>query len=291
MFKKWTVRPSLLLRGRSPRGCLEAGAICGGIVLLGLALGSSTLTAGERPAAVRPVLVDRLPDTGGLMVRSGGRFAFPTPRGDGQGFVRAAPAADLAPALRSNSTSGFSDLLMERMHREIDRIDKRHRDDLTRVTPAWAGHEDSGMEQLRAMYAERIITKAFDKAVDLRLEQFARTTLGLGEAWTWAENLGRRTRAATAFGRTNRQESPVDHAPPPRFTAGFGFKVAAHPRMILHTELFKIRGRIDIPLRNEPVMISIERELGAHANVMLSSSLSRRDSDERWVNLSVRLGF
>ncbi len=225
MSKKWTVCPRTLRRGWFPRGRLEAGVIWSGIALLGLVIGSSTMMAGERPATIRPVLVDRLPDSGGLLLRSGGRFAFPMARRNGQGFVSSAPTARLGPtALRQSSPSRFSDLLLERMHREIDRIDKRHRDDLSRMTPAWAGLEDSRMEHMKAMYAEQILTKAFDKAVDIRLEQFARTTGGLGEAWSWVENLGRRTRSATSIDAMNRQDAPVDGSPPPRFTSITNFE-------------------------------------------------------------------
>ena len=292
MSKKWTVRPCPRSRGWSPPGRTAAGVIGCGIALLGLGLGASTPMAGERPATIRPVLVDRLPGASGLMLRSGGRFAFPATRRDGRDFVSAAPAVRLGPtALRQSSAAGFSDLLIERMHREIDRIDPRHLDDLNRMTPAWEALEDSGMEHLKSMYAERILTRAFDKALDIRLEHFARTTGGLGEAWSWVENLGRRTRSATAFGALNRQKDPVDGSPPPRFTAGIGFRIAAHPRVILHTDLFKLRGCVDIPLSNEPLMISLERELGSHAQIRLSSSLSRKNNDDRWVNLSLSLGF
>jgi hypothetical protein len=247
--------------------------------------------AGERPATERPVLVDRLPDSPGLLLRSGGRFAFPMPRRGGQGFVAASPTTVLGTTtLRRNPTSGFSALLMERMHREVNRLEKRDRDDLARMTPAWADMEDTRMEQLRAQHAERILTNAFDKALDMELERFARTTFGLGDAWNWVENLGHRTRAATAFVSHGRQNDAVDGAVPPRFTAGVGFKVAAHPRVIVHAELFKIRGRIDIPLRNEPMIMTLDRQLGAHTHLRLISGLSRGEGDD-WVNLSLRLGF
>ena len=292
MSEQRTVHPRPLRRGWFPRGRLEAGVILGGIALLGLLAASSTTTAGERPATERPVLVDRLPDSGGLLLRSGGHFAFPTVRRNAQILVPSAPTATLGTtALRRSSASGFSDLLMERMNREINRLEKRDRDDLGRVIPAWAGMEDNRMEQLRAHHAERILTKAFDKALDLQLEQFARTTAGLGGAWDWVENLGQRTRSATAFNSAGRQGARNDgQSLPPRFTAGIGFKVAAHPRVILHTELFKIRGRVDIPLRNEPIMVTVERQVGSRTHLRLTSGLSRDNSDD-WVNLSLRLGF
>ena len=291
MCERWTLCPRPPRRGWYPGGRLEGGASWSGIACLALVLGASPAMAGERPATNRPVLVDRLPDSAGSLLTSGGGFAFPTARRDGQELVRTAPTAGLGPlALRKSSPSGFSDLLLDRMNREINRLDVRDRDDLARMTPVWADGEDSRLEQLRSAHVERILTKAFDKAVDMRLERFARTTAGLGEAWTWVENLGRRTRSATGFGSSGLQDG-IGAAPSrPRMTGGIGFKVAAHPRVILHTELFKIRGRIDIPLRNEPMTITVERELGARAYIALTSGLSRGDTDD-WVNLSLRLGF
>jgi len=247
--------------------------------------------AGENAAIHRSVIVDRLPDSAGRLPTDGGRFAFPTTRPGRGGLVPAAPTAGIGTAaLRQSSPSRFSDLLLERMRLEVNRLDPRERDDLRRTTPVWAGHEDSRMEQLKAAHAERILTRAFDKALDIQLEQFARTTAGLGEAWTWVENLGSRTRSATGFGSPGRQNEAGGDSTAPRFTGGIGFKVAAHPRVILHTELFKIRGRIDVPLRNEPITVTIERQLGTRSHVALTSGLGRGDSDD-WVNLSLRLGF
>ncbi|HET6278539.1 MAG TPA: hypothetical protein VFG08_07140 [Candidatus Polarisedimenticolia bacterium] len=252
---------------------------------------ASQTIAGERPATKRPALVDRLPDPAGGLLLSGGGFSFPTARREGPELVPSAPSAGLDPrALRRSSPSGFSDLLLERMNREINRLDVRDRDDLSRMTPVWAGDEDSRLEQLRSAHAERILTKAFDKAIETRLELFARTTAGLGEAWNWVENLDRRTISTSSFESSGLQDGLGAAPSLPRITGGIGFKVAAHPRMILHTELFKIRGRIDIPLRNEPVTVTVERELGARAYVTLTSGLSRGDADD-WVNLSLRLGF
>lgn len=291
MSENWTLRPGPVGKGWSPGRRLEGGVLCRGIACLGLLIASYPAIAAERPATHRPVLVDRLPDAVGPLLHGGGRFAFPTAHRDGQEPAPAAPAVRIGPeALRKISPSGFSDLLVDRMNHEINRLDKRDRDDLDRTNPLWAGGEDSRLEQLRSVHAERILTNAFDKAVDMRLEQFARTTAGLGEAWSWVENLGRRTRSSAGFGSSGNRYGSGDATAPPRITAGIGLKVAAHPRMILHTELFKIRGRLDIPLRDEPMTITVERELGARAHVTLTSGLSRGNADD-WVNLSLRLGF
>jgi len=247
--------------------------------------------AGERPAIHGGVIVDRLPDSAGLLLRGGGGFAFPTTRPGRGGFVPAAPTAGLgAAALKQSSPSRFSDLLLERMRLEVNRLDPRERDDMRQTAPAWAAYEDSRIEQLKAAHAERILTRAFDKALDIQLEQFARTTGGLGDAWSWVENLGTRTRSATGFGSPGRRDDAGGDSTAPRFAGGIGFKVAAHPRMILHTELFKIQGRIDVPLRNEPITVTIERQLGSRAHVALTGGLARGESDD-WMNLSLRLGF
>ena len=247
--------------------------------------------AGERPATERPVLVDRLPDAGSRVLRSG-QFAFPKVRRDAQRFAPTAPSGRLGMmALRQSPTSGFSALLMERMDREAYRMEKSHRDNLNRMRPAWAGLEDTSMERLKAQQAERIVTKAFGKVLDLQLENFARTTGGLREAWAWVENLGRQTSSASVFAPPGGQlNSGASRTTPARFSARVGFKLDAHPKLTLSTELGKIRGRIEIPVRNEPMRITFERQLGPRSLVKLTSGVSRGNGDD-WVNLSLRLGF
>ncbi len=170
-------------------------------------------------------------------------------------------------------------------------MEKHHRDNLDRMRPAWAGLEDTDMERLKAQHAERIVTKAFGKSVDLQLENFARTTGGLREAWAWVENLGRRTSSASVFAPAGGQlNSSAGRSTPSRFSARVGFKLDAHPKLTLSTRLAKIRGRIEIPIRNEPMRITFERQLGPRSLVKLTSGISRGNGDD-WVNLSLRLGF
>ena len=232
--RKWTVHLRPLWRGWSPLGRLKLDAIGFCIALLGLLVGSSVAVAGERPATERPVLVDRLPDSGSRVLRSS-QFAFPKVRRDAQGFAPTAPSGALGTtALRLSPASGFSVLLMERMDREANRMEKRHRDNLDRMRPAWAGLEDTYMERLKAQQAERIVTKAFGKVLDLQLENFARTTGGLREAWAWVENLGRQTSSASVFAPAGGQlNSVAGRTTPPRFSARIGFKLDAHPKLTL----------------------------------------------------------
>ncbi len=292
MSKNWTVHLRRLLRREwSPPGRREVDAIRLFIAFLCLLVGSSLAVAGERPAIERPVLVDQLPDSGSRMLRSG-HFAFPNARRDAPGFAPIASSTPLsATALRQRPASGFSVQLMERMDREANRMEKRDRDNLDRRTPAWARQEDTYTERLKAHYAKRIVTKSFGKALDLQLEHFARTTGGLREAWAWVENLGRQTSSSSLFAPAGGQHnSGTGRTTPPRFSTRVGFKLNAHPKLTLRSELGKIRGRIEIPVRNEPMHITLERQLGPRTLVRLNSGVSRGNGDD-WVNLSLRLGF
>jgi hypothetical protein len=245
-------------------------------------------TAGGDHATERPILVDRLPGHVGLPLAGGG-FAFLESRRGESGVALFQPARLGEGALRQGRPSGFSDLLIERMRMEAVRLEMRDSDDLGRVDPAWAGFEDSHQERVRAQSAERIVTRAFDKAVDLKLENLARTTGGLREAWDWVEQLGERTRSASIAATPAGPFDEASRRPAPRMSARVGFKIDAHPKLTLGAELFGIRGRIEIPVLDEPTRITLERQLGSRAQLRLSGGVWRGEDD--WVNLSFRLGF
>jgi len=50
-----------------------------------------------------------------------------------------------------------------------------------------------------------------------------------------------------------------------------------------------LRGRIDLPMRNEPVRFSLESQLGARGRAVLSSGLPR--DGQAWATLTFSFGF
>jgi hypothetical protein len=250
-------------------------------------LGGSSAIGRDRPATERPSAPGALPAWSAPALGAGGGFAFPEVRKQGTRLELTGPSAALvSTALRKTSSSNFSDLLLGRMNLEAHRL---RRSNPERLTPAWALLEDSHMERLRTRHARRILTRAFDKTFDHQLEAIARATPGLRDAFAWVEGVERSSFTSLPLTPGERATSPATRSSPPRFKARLGFKLDAHPRLMLKTELFKIRGRIEIPLRNDPLRITFERRLGPHSGVKLTSGLSSGNDD--WVRLSLRLGF
>ncbi len=179
--------------------------------------------------------------------------------------------------------------LMSRMEHEFLRYQQKHPHDADGVRAPL----DSIAEQQRRDQARRVITRAFDKTMDRYLENVARTSLGLGGLIDWIEgNRGPRFR----MGR--KSPSRADRlgivAPAPRhprhdFDLNVGIKVDAHPRLVLRSRLFGIRGRIEVPLRDEPLRATFSRSFGQHAHTALAGSWAR--DGERRLTLGISLFF
>ncbi|MGH9750954.1 MAG: hypothetical protein ACRD5D_10970, partial [Candidatus Polarisedimenticolia bacterium] len=73
------------------------------------------------------------------------------------------------------------------------------------------------------------------------------------------------------------------------FATGLGFRIGAHPRLVLRTRFLGVRGRIEVPLLDEPLRLSFDRPLGSRGRVAVTSGLSRHESD--WTMLSLHLDF
>lgn len=173
----------------------------------------------------------------------------------------------------------FSDRLVARMEQEAARTRRESRFDGLPAAAPFAGEVDSIGEELRALEAERIITRAFDHALDDQLERVARAHLGLGPALDWLE--GGRGKRAAGEGTAG----PAAGG----FTSGLGFRIGAHPRLVLRTRFLGVRGRIEVPLLDEPLRLSFDRPLGSRGRVAVTSGLSRDERD--WTMLSLHLDF
>jgi hypothetical protein len=235
----------------------------------------------SRPAALRPALSFTFP----APVRPfafapdppGGGSALPSrPSGEAAGF-------DPGAAVRRLPGAGFPDRLLARMEREASRFRRESRFDVA----AAIDPEDSFGEDLRAREAERIITRAFDHAIDDQLELLARNGLGLGGVLDWLDDLGRpRSPAARSAAAAAAGGGP---APARRADAGVGLRIGAHPRVVLRGEALGLKGRIEVPLRDEPLRLSIERSFGARGRAVLSGGLDRDGQD--WAILALNLRF
>ncbi len=202
-------------------------------------------------------------------------------------------SAALEPDVRRSFTRwSLSQEFMGRMEREYVRYQQRHPHDPALL----AGPLDSIAEEQRAYQAERVLTRAFDKTMTSYLEEVARTSLGLGPLLDWAD--GARS-PQLRFGRSGRTAPEAGDPPgagqvaPPaesRVGIGGGFKVDAHPRLVLRPRFFGVRARIEVPVRDEPLRLSVTRSFGRRAHAALSASIDDEPA-ENWTALHLAFSF
>lgn len=188
--------------------------------------------------------------------------------------------------VRTLPGGGFHDRLMTRMAREARRYRGEHLFDAAAASPA----NDSFGEALRARESERIIRRSFDHAVDDQLERLARHGLGLGGVLDRLENFGSfrgRTRPPAEAQAGPRSDIP-DSSPRP-FDAGVGLRIGAHPRLVLRAEARGLKGRIEVPILDEPLRLSIERDLGSRGRAVLTGGLDGGAGD--WATLALNFSF
>jgi len=147
---------------------------------------------------------------------------------------------------------------------------------------------ETATDEQRAAGAERIITRALNRTFHDHLEELARTTLGLDPVWIWLED----------FGDGSRNPAVAAEEPPTRPAMGtdrdsargsIGLRVDAHPRLMLRGTFHGMRARLEIPMRNEPIRLSLTRRVGSFGQAALSAGRSP-DGDD-WASLGLRLRF
>ena len=152
---------------------------------------------------------------------------------------------------------------------------------------------DSAVEANRSAAASRVITRSSHRALSDELDRVARASLGLAPTLDLLQNLSlRRTRSggpgagAPAQGR---DEAPAAAGGASRLRGDVGVRLDAHPALLFRAQFGALRGRIDLPMRNEPVRFSLESQLGARGRAVLSSGLPR--DGQAWATLTFSFGF
>ncbi len=285
-------------RGRLPRALL---------VLLGILAGVAGVHAAEATEAGARLQEPSILESGRLRLAAPalGRLLRNPPPASWVGFdlslrsegARAdAPSAWLDGALlpsrglhhdlmKEFSPTGVSQRLLTRMQHEARRYRTgRVFDPSDTIDPI-----DSVAEEQRAREAERILTRSFNRTLDDQVEQALRTTLGLGGLFDFVEDLG-------AVGFRSRFPGPAAGAgegpraaSDARFQGSVGLKIDAHPRVVFRTEFFRIHGRVEVPILDEPLRLSFERPLGARSRAALTGGLARHGQD--WAALTLSIGF
>jgi len=156
------------------------------------------------------------------------------------------------------------------------------------------GEFDSDAEATRSAAASRVITRSSHRALGDEIERLARASLGLGPTLDLLQNLSLRRSpggpADPGAPETGSDESPAGSPHrSARLGGDLGFRLDAHPALLLRARIGTLRGRIDLPVRNEPVRFSLESPLGAHGRAVLSSGLPR--DGQPWATLTFSFGF
>jgi hypothetical protein len=249
---------------------------------------------GTRPADLRPRADLLLPGWRGTT------FHFGALAPAGETATTLVPSRDLlrapfdASVLRTLQDSGLSAQVMKRMRREarLDREDGIF-DPADPLAPF-----DSIAERQRSRQAERIVTRSLHRTVDQRLEESLRLTPGLGRFLSWIEGArsgrtapGPADPAAPAAAMENGATVAPDlsAAGDGERTSVLRFKLDAHPRLVWRTRFAGLQGRVEVPLRNEPLRFSLERPLGPRCGAALHGGLARDGAD--WATLTLHLRF
>jgi hypothetical protein len=197
-----------------------------------------------------------------------------------------------AAAFRSE---GFSVRLLSRMSHEARRYRERN---VSEARGAFRndslGEFDSAAEATRSAAASRVITRSSHRALSDELERVARASLGLGPTLDLLKNLSlRRARTGASDGGSSPPRLDESPAGPqhraPRLRGDVGVRLDAHPALLFRAQFGTLRGRIDLPVRNEPVRFSLESPLGARGRVVFSSGLPR--DGQAWATLTFSFGF
>ena len=196
-----------------------------------------------------------------------------------------------AVAFRSES---FSVRLLSKMSHEARRYRERNvSEDGSDFRSDSLGVLDSVIEATRSAAASRVITRSSHRTLSDELDRVARASLGLGPTLDLLQNLSlRRARSggpSAAAPVHKLDESPTAPGGGSRLRGDVGVRLDAHPALLFRAQFGTLRGRIDLPVRNEPVRFSLESQLGARGRAVLTSGLPR--DGQAWATLTFSFGF
>lgn len=245
-----------------------------------------------QPSAALPAPPAPLPDMalvvsgdGPGVPPAGGR---PWPGRDGLRFTSSFTSRDLPVPL----ARGFSVRLMSRMSREALRF---RRDNVSNAWGAPAGgaleETDSAAEAARSAEASRVVTRSLHRALDDELDRLARTTLGLGPALDFVQNLSLRRPGPRRAGEIDPGPAvaPSRGARAGGARADVGLRLDAHPALVFRGQYRSLRGRLELPARGEPARLSVESPVGRRGRAVLASGLPR--DGQAWATLTLNFSF
>ena len=152
------------------------------------------------------------------------------------------------------------------------------------------GLEDEIDEQSaadRGRRAGRTILRSLRGALDEHLETAARQSGSFGALFRFLDARG----ATTAVPVATAGATPPTAAAAPREAAGFDvrFRLDAHPRLVLGGRVGRLEGRLEVPILEREIRMSVEHPIGGVGGAALRGGHS--DDRGTWADLSLSLRF
>jgi hypothetical protein len=241
------------------------------------------------PAAAGPAAsLGALPARDLRLTRAGLSFLEGVP----PGTTRNDPATPVAVAARPALLPRFAPAgvglgLISRMEGEAQRYRNGHAYDLAAAPDPL----DSVGQALRAEEAERIMTRAFNRTLDSRLDILARSSDRLAAALSRVEDFGASFRSRSGRSGRDLLAAAATVQPPlgKDAHASVGLRLGAHPAFVVRGGFLGFRGRVDLPLLGEPLRLSLERPLGPRGSAALTAGADRDGHD--WAALALGFSF
>ena len=206
-------------------------------------------------------------------------FAFSSPRGRQE-------AGDFG-------ALGFSGRLMVRMRREALRYRGQNMSEVTAVPDRVFEDLDSEALQRRGQEASRIVKRSVHRALEIEIERLARTSLVLGRTIDLLGSVSTRgARPEVSADQRILQEGALPSAPGPAqggWRGGIGMRLDAHPALLMRADSVRLAGRLEVPMRNEPIRLSLEYPIGWNGRAVLSSGIPR--DGQGWATVMLNFSF
>jgi len=190
-----------------------------------------------------------------------------------------------APDLRPTAPApDFMKRMLREARREASRVSDR---------PPIAGEmgevEELEFAETRARQAERIFRRSVRGALGDQLEPLLRS-LPAFERLLGARDLSIATGASAGAPTVGAAASgPAVPAPAGAMSGSIGFRLDAHPRLLIRGRLYGARGVLELPVLDHEIRLSIDQPLGARGAAVLRGGLSRERGE--WVTFSINLSF
>jgi len=187
------------------------------------------------------------------------------------------------------SAQGFSGRLMARMRREALRYRRQNVSDVTAAVSDRVFEDlDSEALERRSHEASRIVTRSVKRVLDVEIMRLARTSLGLGRTLDLLGSLASRGMRPQSPAGQRKSPSPAG-APEGGWRGGLGIRLDAHPALLMRADSRLFAGRLEVPVRDEPIRLSVECPVGPKGRAVLSSGMPR--DGQGWATVMLNFSF